>query len=338
MNTQWFKDKTLWTGIAIGAVAMSVTAVSLVVADDHLDDRQQRESKEIEIRIQSSEAFGDAEATIEWSEDSEDGYREFEIEIDELPAGDYTLFVGGENRGVIEVRADDGDDDAQGEIEFYSDGREGALALDFEVFGELIEIKQGETVVFAFTMPASADGPMHHRRSSDRRDGEHLSRERDHKRGDGKRDEKHHRMRRAHQAHHEGANRREVRREVRRVIEENRREFLERHVVYLENTGIHSDGKARTSLVIDEDGREFEIDVRYVPAGDYRLVIGGTDRGVITVAPERSSNGNAVKTEGELNFSETPEDEEDFPLDFEIKDALIEVFDGNELIFRGQLY
>jgi hypothetical protein len=327
MNTQWLKDKTFWTGIAIGAVAMSVAAVSFVVADDHLDDRQRRENKEIEIRILSSEAFENAEATIEWSEDSEDGYHELEIEINELPAGDYALFVGGEKRGVIAARTGDDADDAEGEIEFYSDGREGALPLDFEVFGQLIEIKQGETVVFSVMMPASADGLMQRDHQDDRQRGEYRSRDRD-----SKRDGKYHRMRRAHQAHHEGIDRREVRRVVRRVMQENRREFLERHVVYLENTGIHSDGKARTSLLIDEDGREFEIDLAYVPSGEYRLVIDGTDRGLITVASERRAD------RGGLSFADEPEYEEDLPLDFEVKGALIEVFDNDALIFRGQLY
>lgn len=321
MNTQWFTNKSIWLGITFGALATSaITVAGWVIADDHRAEREWRENKEIEIRIKSSEAFEDAEATIEWSEDSQEGYTEFEIEIDELPEGDYLLFVSGQEKGVIQARKDDDEDGAEGEIEFYSDGRENAGVLDFDVLGQLVEIKQGETTVFSFTMPEATHEIMPQRGKQDRRAHREYRLERHDE------DDRHEYKHKRHSKSQHGSGH-----------HDNQREFLERHVIYLENTGVYEAGKARISLVVDEDGREFEIDLEYVPQGDYRLVVDGTDRGVITVSEARLSEDNEGETEGELEFSENPDDQSDLVLDFEIKGQVIEVFEQDQLIFRGQM-
>jgi hypothetical protein len=68
--------------------------------------------------------------------------RDFRVEIEDLSAGTYDLFVGGVDRGDITV-----DGTGQGEVEFHTDPSEvGKLLLTFDPRGQLLEIKQGATV------------------------------------------------------------------------------------------------------------------------------------------------------------------------------------------------
>jgi len=68
--------------------------------------------------------------------------RDFRVEIENLPAATYDLFVGGVDRGDITV-----DGTEQGEVEFHTDPNEvGKVLLTFDPRGQLIEVKQGATV------------------------------------------------------------------------------------------------------------------------------------------------------------------------------------------------
>lgn len=111
---------------------------------------------EIDYDIPNLGVFPEADAKAEFSRD-DDGL-EFEVEIEDVPAGSYTLRFGGVVRGSIiavvdEDEGDDGDFSAEGEIEFSNPQRSGDELLDFDVGGELIEILDGETVIFRGTFP-----------------------------------------------------------------------------------------------------------------------------------------------------------------------------------------
>jgi len=100
--------------------------------------------------------FPEANAEADYSRD-EDG-REFDVEIDDVPAGTYILKVGGVVRGNIVAVVDQGEDDddgfnADGKIEFSNPQQSGDELLDFSVGGELIEILDGDTVIFRGSFP-----------------------------------------------------------------------------------------------------------------------------------------------------------------------------------------
>ncbi len=67
---------------------------------------------------------------------------EFEVEIEDLPLGNYGLFVDGALVGTITVENDEGG--AEGEIEFSFPEEAGNSILDFDPRGKLIEVRQGD--------------------------------------------------------------------------------------------------------------------------------------------------------------------------------------------------
>lgn len=72
---------------------------------------------------------------------------EFDVEVEDVPVGSYTLLVDGIERGMIEVTPQD--DGTEGEIEFSSPRDDDDLLLDFEPLGALIEVVDGATVIFS---------------------------------------------------------------------------------------------------------------------------------------------------------------------------------------------
>jgi hypothetical protein len=75
------------------------------------------------------------------------------VEIENLPAGDYTLRVGGVDRTTITV-ADIGGGDFQGHAEFDTDpDQPGEILLTFDPRGQLVEIVQTDTLYLSRIMP-----------------------------------------------------------------------------------------------------------------------------------------------------------------------------------------
>ncbi len=81
-----------------------------------------------------------------------DGRRTFKVEIEDVPAGDYDLYVGGVLRATVGVGV------AQGEVEFDSAASPPKLPLDFDPRGAVIDVQQGATTVFSGVMAAQAPG------------------------------------------------------------------------------------------------------------------------------------------------------------------------------------
>jgi hypothetical protein len=85
--------------------------------------------------------------------------RTFEVEAEDLPAGDYDLFVAGVARGVLVIESIGGGQ-TEGKLEFSSDPDEqGKSLLDFDVTDQLLEIRQGTNVFFSSTLTGGTNAP-----------------------------------------------------------------------------------------------------------------------------------------------------------------------------------
>jgi hypothetical protein len=90
--------------------------------------------------IAPTNASGDAEFA------QRAGYTEFDVDIEDLPAGEYTLLVGGVARGVFDVIVVDGK--PVGKIDFSSPNDDGdELLLSFDPRGQLIEVADASSAV-----------------------------------------------------------------------------------------------------------------------------------------------------------------------------------------------
>jgi hypothetical protein len=79
----------------------------------------------------------------------DDCRKDFDVEIEDVPVGDYDLFVDGIPRGTITV-VDLGGGVIEGELEFTTEPDEaGELFLDFDPAGALIEVEQNGTLFFS---------------------------------------------------------------------------------------------------------------------------------------------------------------------------------------------
>jgi hypothetical protein len=74
---------------------------------------------------------------------------EFSIELEDLPVGRYRLFVGGEDRGGLDVAAVTGG--TQGETEFRSPVEPGKILLDFDPRGQIVDVRGAGGVLFSST-------------------------------------------------------------------------------------------------------------------------------------------------------------------------------------------
>lgn len=92
---------------------------------------------------------GKAEARVRVSKD---GRTTFKVEIEDVPAGSYDLFVDGVMRAVITVTG------LEGEVEFDSQASPPKLLLDFDPRGAIVDVAQGTDVFFSGEMRAQATG------------------------------------------------------------------------------------------------------------------------------------------------------------------------------------
>jgi len=100
---------------------------------------------DFKVALLNDSDYPDAKAKAEY--ESRPGRVEFEVELEGVPEGDYTLLVDGVERGTIRVEWDD--DETEGYIEFSSPRDDDEFTLDFEPLGKLIEITDGSTVLFS---------------------------------------------------------------------------------------------------------------------------------------------------------------------------------------------
>lgn len=77
----------------------------------------------------------------------------------------------------------------------------------------------------------------------------------------------------------------------------------------LDNQGVYTAGRAMAEFEVEHNRAEFEADLDNVPEGNYALVVDGVNRGTIRVYTEYEHG--QTETEGEIEFSEYPDDAND---------------------------
>jgi len=110
---------------------------------------------EIEVPLLNVGPDPDAKGDARFRSDT-DCDRDFRVEIEDLPAGDYDLLVGGEFQGTITVAFNPEQNEFEGQIEFDNDpDQAGELPFppDLEPRGQEIEIVQGATLFLSRTLP-----------------------------------------------------------------------------------------------------------------------------------------------------------------------------------------
>lgn len=109
---------------------------------------------EVEIDLDNLGVYpaGSADAELEQRSNRVD----FDVEIEDVPVGSYTLRVDGMDRGAIQVI--DTASGPEGEIEFRFPTEAGKLPLDFDPRGALIEVLDGGVAVFSSIFPATGSG------------------------------------------------------------------------------------------------------------------------------------------------------------------------------------
>ncbi|MFN7964129.1 MAG: hypothetical protein U0V87_00360 [Acidobacteriota bacterium] len=81
------------------------------------------------------------------------GKNRFNVEIEDVPAGSYTLRVDGVVVATIDAQPVPGTTHIEGEVEFAQPSEPGKLPLTFDPRGKLIEVLQGDTVVLQQLFP-----------------------------------------------------------------------------------------------------------------------------------------------------------------------------------------
>src|SRR6056297_579374 len=284
------------------------------------DDSPEFGNGEIEIDLVNSGLFpaGSGDAEFEQESDRVD----FEVEIEDVPVGPYALFVGGVERGTIEVV--DTLNGSEGEIEFRTPFEAGKLPLDFDPRGELIEVLDAGGLAFSADFPLedtgddsgdddsgdddSGDDDSGDDDSGDDDSGDDDSGEDDSGDDDSGDDDSGDDDSGDDSGDGDG---------TQTSIE-----------IELDNGGVYPLASGDADYQAEDGERDFSVEIEDVPVGNYRLVIDGMDRAAISVS--ETDDG----TEGEIEFSDPQDD--DLLLDFDPLGATIEVFDGETLILSAE--
>ncbi len=99
-------------------------------------DKDDEDRSKVEIDLASTEVIAGAKGEAEYDDYADE--KEFSVKIKNVPVGFYTLKVGGDEKGIIEVVEDDGE--FEGKIKFKDPVKDGGLELDFDPAGQLIEV------------------------------------------------------------------------------------------------------------------------------------------------------------------------------------------------------
>jgi len=106
---------------------------------------------EIEVELTNTGVFTEAsgDARLRPREDRTD----FRVEIEDVPIGPYSLRVGGQIVGVIQVKTLE-DGSIEGELEFRNPVEPGKILLDFDPRGQQIDVLDGSTVILETLFPS----------------------------------------------------------------------------------------------------------------------------------------------------------------------------------------
>ena len=104
---------------------------------------------EIQVDLVNTGVIATASGDAEWEMSS---HRiEFEVEIESVPSGSYSLLVGGELVGEIETFEMHGE--VSGHIRFRDPEMFGTELLDFDPRGQTIDVTQDGTAILTVSFP-----------------------------------------------------------------------------------------------------------------------------------------------------------------------------------------
>ena len=106
------------------------------------DDEDDGEGISVEVDLTNTGVINEAEGEAEYETDADE--REFSVKIKNVPAGFYAVDVNGITEGEIEVVEDNGKFD--GKVKFTDPLKAGTLELDFDLLGQLVEIRETVSV------------------------------------------------------------------------------------------------------------------------------------------------------------------------------------------------
>jgi hypothetical protein len=135
----------------IGTALSSGDAVLAAKETGKPDDKPGNGSSnvKIEVDLTNTGVIAQAEGEAEFSISGVN--TEFEIEIENVPAGLYPLLVDGDEKGQIEVIENNGS--FSGKLKFTSPVKNGSQALLFSPLGAIVEVLQGDTVILESLFP-----------------------------------------------------------------------------------------------------------------------------------------------------------------------------------------
>lgn len=85
---------------------------------------------------------------------SQSGETEFEVEIEDVPDGDYDLLVGSVSRGTLTVAG------GEGQLDFSTSPEGDELLLDFAVKGQLVQVALDDDPILALVFPLSVPAAL----------------------------------------------------------------------------------------------------------------------------------------------------------------------------------
>jgi hypothetical protein len=128
---------------------VALTSGDAVLSEKMPGDKHESDKMVIEIDMDSTGEIEGAEGELEFEIHGDE--REFEVEVEHVPAGMYSVWVGGIKVGEVEVAEEDGK--TKGKLKFSDPQKDDTLLLDFDPRGEVIEIMAGDTVILDALFP-----------------------------------------------------------------------------------------------------------------------------------------------------------------------------------------
>lgn len=172
-------------------------------------------------------------------------HMEFEVEVEGLPDGTYRLYVGGQERGDIEVM------NGRGEIRFSSPGEDGHMMLNFDPRSVIIEVHDNQGVVLS-TFDRSFDSDDHNHQGGDH-GGDHV-----------------YDCDSGHMGGGMGG--------MRDCVDDG--DYVEIQAD-LQNTGVIAEANGEAEWEMNSNRIRFSVEIENVPAGSYLLKIADKEAGFI---------------------------------------------------------
>jgi hypothetical protein len=235
------------------------------------------------------------------------GHMELEVEAEGLPDGDYHLFVGMQDHGVLNILG------GHGRLEFASPSETGIMMMTFDPRGMQIEIRDDQGTVLssfdnAFTQEDFGQNGYGHNGDEDHNYDCQYGPGYGHGMGPGMGPG----MGNMHNCVDQG-------------------EYIEIEVE-LVSTGVLSGARGEAEWRMYTDRVEFSVEIEDVPVGSYPLRVGGVEVGTIEVF-QMMMMMNYDETYGHIVFRD-PEAYGREHLGFEPRGQKIEVFQGESVILE----